>query len=630
MFHFIPENDPGILEKGEKKMPPEEATSTQPNRGNSDTAARPRANGGFSEPVTENDPLNALGNQVAGEDDAAAAAPAGGGDGNDAPVAPAGGGGNDAPVAPVGGGGNDASAAPAGGGSNAAAAAPAAAPAAGGNNAAAAAPAAGGGANAAAPAAAPSTRFGVLKQKLVIEHKANKPDEHEIDQQEAAGIQHTRRVGVNNGLDNAAFGIGIGGTVLSAANALGPTVVQNAAEWAGDTRTAKAVEQSQDKGLDPNKLSDDAKLAQTITDVTGLVGGGLSAISGGLSLGANIYRATRDKNKYKREAAKRRAAAGGFVLGGGLSSMWSNAENLGWGGEKAHLQGSGAQQRGGLADIFTGICDIGEKISDHLGNVKEAEGHAAVVRDAGAIASGNRVSASIRLANSRGRLKNRNIPAGTTRQDYINAVKEARTVRHTAKAQKYAMAQATKFHKDMDTSGKGFINLFGGLSGGLGSIATGIMKMRGTLTDPTGGMISLALSGFGGILKTINGVVNAKKAISQRKKTGVKKKEIVDEYLNDKMVRIKADARGVKDTLLPSQIIALGRQGVNITDIEAKKIAVMRLGIEVPEDETEIGSKVYDKLFERLRRNGPKTSFFQRIRRKRRCLRHSVLMRTPL
>lgn len=608
------------MEKGEKKMPPEEATSIQPNQGNSDTTARPRANGGFSEPVTENDPLNALGNQVAGEDDAAAAAPAGGGDGNDAPVAPAGGGGNDAAPA-AGGGANDASAAPAaGGGGNDASVAPAAAPAAGGGNAAAAAPAAGGGANAAAPAAVPSTRFGVLKQKLVIEHKANKPDEHEIDQQEAAGIQHTRRVGVNNGLDNAAFGIGIGGTVLSAANALGPTVVQNAAEWAGDTRTAKAVKQSQDKALDPNKLSDDAKLAQTITDVTGLVGGGLSAISGGLSLGANIYRATRDKNKYKREAAKRRAAAGGFVLGGGLSSMWSNAENLGWGGEKAHLQGSGAQQRGGLADIFTGICDIGEKISDHLGNVKEAEGHAAVVRDAGAIASRNRVSASIRLANSRGRLKNRNIPAGTTRQDYINAVKEARTVRHTAKAQKYAMAQATKFHKDMDTSGKGFINLFGGLSGGLGSIATGIMKMRGTLTDPTGGMISLALSGIGGFLKAVNGVVNAKNAISQRKKTGVKKKEIVDEYLNDKMVRIKADARGVKDTLLPSQIIALGRQGVNITDIEAKKIAVMRLGVEVPEDETEIGSKVYDKLFEKITEKRAKNILLSEDKEKKKML----------
>lgn len=460
----------------------------------------------------------------------------------------------------------------------------------------------------------PKVRRGFLKRKLVTEYKEKK-DEKNAASLDTADIQHTGRVQGNAKADSIAdyFGYGsIAGAAGSAIGAYGAAGVTLAggALGAGMTGAAGAVMHGKEAGADAaggvwdtsKKWADTIVNDQTSKDVfesIGIAGNVSGTIGSGIKMGSNIYRARKDKNRYKRQAAKHRATAAAFSAASEITGGLSHGANLGLFGKRATEEGTASQAKGGAFDIASGTAGLVSKIFDYTGNKAQKEGYKQTSADTNTYAEEHKASANADLTASGNVIRElKNKKATELTDDEKTRLKEAREKRHTAKAQKYAMAQASKLHKTRsEESTKGLIGLIGGGIGFLGAGLTGLSKILGNTTGLLG-MAGKGLSALAGITKTIGGLKEFKDGRKEKKKLEQSKHEVVEDYLKNKVIKIKEQATQME--LGEGDEAKLGAHGRTLSDDEAKRIAIMRLGVDIPDSSDNISDEAYDQAFRKL------------------------------
>ena len=453
------------------------------------------------------------------------------------------------------------------------------------------------------------TRFEVLKRKLVDEHKAAKDARADEEKEDAGSIRHTGRVAHNQRADLAADMIGYIGLLGTGGAAAVPPITQFGAKIFGNSDLSETIGNSQDRSKSQETLTDDEQKWQDGINWLGLAGNAVGALSGGVKGFSNVVRRKTDKSKYRRKTAKYRALAGFSSMVGSLAAGYSNAENLGLIDGRATQFGTGARSRGAVADIIAGLSGILDKTSDYVGNLEESEGHAAAAKDSRAYYDRKKDSAEDMLEQSQDDLRRaRVIPDGQTEQQKAArklSLKDARMRRNTAKAQKYAMAQAADFHEARVTNQlKGFFGMIGSVSSGLGTMLTAMAKRGGW--NSTAGALGTVLSGIGGLAKAAN--TGADQVINRKELNRLrgKRDEVVDEYLTAKARKIKDEAANVG--LDDAEKAAVGEATLNLTDSEAKNVAIMRLGINLPDETRDIKKleskvEVFKKITEKRAKN---------------------------
>ena len=455
------------------------------------------------------------------------------------------------------------------------------------------------------------TRMDVLKQRLIVEHQeAKRSRDMALEMEEELDfIKHTDRVANNQKLDNAASGTGLLGTAGVVIAALGPTLF----EQLGDSDMQKKAKRASSSDIKRDSLTDGEKTFQDAFNWIGLAGNAFGALSGGLKTASSIYRAKTDKNKHNRRTARYRALSGAFSMGGSIAAGFSNAENLGLLGGWGMERGSAARKRGGIADMIAGIGGIGEKVLDYFGNLQEAHGYSSASRAIGKYINGigrKAAKADTGQGEDQTFLKdNGDIPDNLS--DNAKAAPgetglEARRTRKTAKAQKYAMEQAKNFN-DARTKNplKGAIGAVGGIAGGIGSILTGISKGGGGLSNEFGAFGSI-FSAIGGGAKALGALVDKGFDKSEEKRLHREKEEVITNYLDEKIVKIKKEADSVR--LDDTEKEAVGADKLNLTDDEARTIAIMRLGVALPDKTSDLSklkhdSAVFQKITEKRAKN---------------------------
>ena len=452
----------------------------------------------------------------------------------------------------------------------------------------------------------------LLKKKLVTDRKAAK-DEAKADSLDFNDIKHTSSLKHNARTDAAADYIGYAGIGATVAGTLGAPVLKGASSGFGamseavgngmGSLTGNKDFNTAGKQLNNNAGEFNKKLdSQTGVDVfesMNAAGAALGTLSGGIKMSSNIYRATRNKNKYKRNTAKYRAAAGGLGMASSATSGLVSAGNLGLFGTRSTVDGSGAQKAAGALGIASGVTGFGANILDYVANRSEKSGHKTAANDTEALKNSKEAAADTALTESRNTLagfkgrKTDDLTAGEKQQ-----LKQAREKRHTAKAQKYAMAQASALHKQRsEESTKGLISMISGGASFLGSSITGLSKLLGNAGGVLG-TIGTVLSAIGGVGKTIGGVKDFATGKKEKKKLAGKKHDIVKDYLNEKITKIKQQAAQME--LNNGERRQLGARGVDLSDEEAKRIAMLRLGVDIPDDEVTISSEKMDEAFKKL------------------------------
>ncbi len=452
------------------------------------------------------------------------------------------------------------------------------------------------------------TRMEVLRQRLVVEHQEDKRTREkalEEEEEERDSIKHTKRVSRNQTADDIAFYSGLLGTTGVVTAALGPTVL----EKLGDSDMEKMARRAQSSDMKRENLTDDEKTFQDAFNWIGLAGNAIGAISSGIKTGSSIYRARTDKNKHKRRTARFRALSGAFSMGGSIAAGFGNAENLGlidgWGMER----GSDARKRGGIADIISGIGGMGDKVFDYLGNLQEAHGYSSASGAIGEYLKGVKRKSTTADTGSREEEDNGDIPdtlPGNAKAAPKKAGLDEWRKRKTAKAQKYAMEQAKNFN-DVRTKNplKGAIGAVGGIAGGLGSILTGISKGGGGLSNELGAIGSL-LSMIGGGAKALGAVVDKGIDKSEENRLHREKEDVIASYLGEKTGKIKEEAKRVSLNDIEKE--AVGEDTLDLTDDEARTIAIMRLGVDLPDKKSDLSklkhdSAVFQKITEKRAKN---------------------------
>ena len=460
----------------------------------------------------------------------------------------------------------------------------------------------------------PTERLRVLKKKLVTDYRKKKEDEKQalLD----GKVSHSDELKENGKIDDIASGLRGVGTVGSVVSAIGPYLSAGVVGgvgglWTGTAGLAGALSGGKDKAKENMKEPWDTTkgLASTIVnnqtskDVftsAGVVGSTASAAGAGFSLYSNIRRQKKDKNKNHKEAASRRKWADMASMAGSVTGGLSSAANLGLFGKRATEEGSTQQKIAGGLDIASGASSIASSSLNLWANYGEKAAHKKTAEDADRYSRehGNAADESLNKSREKIQKYKKRKESGLSLEEKVD-LGMARKQRHTAKAQKYAMAQAAKMHKlRSEESTKGLIGTIGAGFGGLGSMLTGSLKLAGK-TKGILGDVATGLSAVGGILQLAGFITDTVKGKKEKKKKTQKGQEIVEEYLKGKIDKIKQEASGMD--LKASEEAALGREkGKNITDDEAKRIALMRLGIDIPDEMTDIPAKAYDMAFEKL------------------------------
>ncbi|MCR4779605.1 MAG: hypothetical protein K5876_00770 [Ruminiclostridium sp.] len=452
----------------------------------------------------------------------------------------------------------------------------------------------------------------LLKKKLVTDRKTAK-EEANADSVDFNDIKHTSSLKHNARTDAAADYIGYAGIGSTVAGSLGSTVLKGASSGFGAMSQAVgngmgSLTGNKDFNLAGKQLNNNAgefnkKLdSQTGVDVfesMNAAGAALGTLSGGIKMSSNIYRATKNKNKHKRKAAGFRAAAGGLGMASSATSGLVRAGNLGLFGTRSTVEGSGSQKAAGVLGMVSGATGLGANILDYLGNRSEKAGHKSTAKDTQDLIDEKGAAADTNLSDARTTLEGfKGRKVSDLSDEEKDQLKKAREKRHAAKAQKYAMAQASKLHKQRsEESDKGLISMLSGISSLTGSTITGISKLLGN-TKGLLGTLGTAFTAIGAIGKTIGGVKDFASKKKEQKKLGVKKREVVKEYLDEKITKIKHQAEQM--TLDNGERRQLGANGVTLSDDEAKRIALLRLGVEIPDDEVTISAESMDEAFKKL------------------------------
>ena len=439
-------------------------------------------------------------------------------------------------------------------------------------------------------------RGSVLERKLVDDYYDDAPASD--DEEDAVG-NRTRSSAAGSRMKEAEkIGkyLGTGATVLSAAtNTALLGVGYGAMAFNGDT--AGKISKETLEGDTGKTVSSGVSL---LTNVAGMG-------SAGIKSAASLYKAKKSKSRYNRKTARLKAAAG--ITGFLEKSAGAVSSGLGLFGGGS----SGAKDASSGLGVAGGLLGLTSSILDYAGNKADTAGHRQVASDTADYADANRDSADAALTSSGGTLKR--LKSIRKTRDLTDPEKlelaEARTARHTAKAQRFAMMQASKLHqRRADQGSRGWLSMIGSGLGLLGSSlkgaasvfggASGILKTLGSVTGAVSGMVKTA-----GIIKgEHDDQVNAGKY-------KISKHEVVDEYLTEKAKKIRKQAKEMQLDRRESD--SLGDEGKTLSDSEAKIIAIKRLakktGVSDPafrkltfrqSDDAVIPDELYEAIFKIL------------------------------
>jgi hypothetical protein len=375
------------------------------------------------------------------------------------------------------------------------------------------------------------------------------------------------------------------------------------------------------EGTNTKSAAESGKDAASMVSMFGKAAG---ALSGGIKLGTGSYKAATSRNRYKKSVEKRKAVSGGAGVIGGLTGVFSGLAGLGAFGDR---KSEGAGIAGGVLDMVSGTSSLVSSSLDFSANRAEAGGHRNVSRDTDNYAEYNKDFAKANLSESRKKIaalrRAREGAAPNSRAEINRQIAEAKKQRNTAKAQKYAMEQASRMHaRRSDNHGKGGWGLAAGITGFLGSLAGGIGKIMGD-NGLWGGTILPAIAGVLGVigsgLKIADKIHTSKAEKKQKNAIKGEKLSIVDDYLKEKIPKIKKQAKerynAARASKNPSaeeasdiaQFNVKAGQELVISDDEAARIALMRLGGKLSDSDGPVGDAdkaiAFDYLTEKRAKN---------------------------
>ena len=383
---------------------------------------------------------------------------------------------------------------------------------------------------------------------------------------------------------------------------------------------------------------------------------GVGAISSTMGMISNISKFRKTKNAEKANAAGTRAFASGLGIFQNLFGLASAGGNIGLFGRQdlASTDGSVAQFGAGLADIGSGALGMLSGLFNYIANRKdrgahkdladrarrwytndpgadpnrkrkveqrlaEAKSGITALKNGGSVPSPTTTTSSSALDSDSDADVDADVDAGSSTAAPLT-MKQLRQKRHTAKARLYAMKQAAEMHQakydSMDNNGLGIL---AASMGPLGTLLKGISKSflgKGTST--------LSLVGHGiGAIGTLGKAWNIGRSFYKGSDAAKKKQEnalkdtkinIVDEYINEKIKKIKKEGRDWNPAPTSPEFRSLlnvddddpdpATLGSELmSDMEAKRIAFMRLGVAVHDDAgfAELGSDAaYTAAFDKI------------------------------
>ena len=379
-----------------------------------------------------------------------------------------------------------------------------------------------------------------------------------------------------NGLSAAITGAGLG---LTAAGAAG----------------SEEAKKSGDLMLHGDKDNNDYSWPDA-TNIISAVGNGLGVIGSTSRTLAQLHKAVQGRNKYKKKAARIRATGHFFGLVGSGTALASNLNNCGVFGDRAIDEKANTRETGGWLDLASGLASLIKPFADVGADAAERNDHGLVKTAADSIwgngdPNKQRINKQAIIASKRA-LKNA-MDSGN-RHD----IADARKARNTAKANYYAMQQAAMMHEvhTHDSVGKkNAANIIGALAGGIGAISNSLNKFGfGSGWGIAGGVAGV----IGTSAKLLGAGISESEAENVRTRVKGKKREIVNAYLNEKKNSIKKQFLNMRFS--NGEMGALGNSGKTLSDDEAKIVAVIRLGIDVPNDSDSIAPSMIDEAFEKL------------------------------
>lgn len=334
----------------------------------------------------------------------------------------------------------------------------------------------------------------------------------------------------------------------------------------------------------------DTNEAKKAAGITGMAGGAIGFVTSAIKSGTSIYRAKRTKSRYARKDANTKTASGALGMIGGLSGMAGSLLGLTDDGSEGTDNSKKATIAQGGFGALKGVMDAIGSGLDFKASNDEKNAHREIDANAGTISSGMSIrnqgqhrDLDQELEDARHDIEiQKNLRKQRSQQFDPDILKEAKRRRHTAKARKYAMKQAADMHSARaGESRKNVGNLVGGIFGGLGGVLSGLSK----ILDPGGGLLGSVLkyigagsSLIGNLSKGIGKYVDKNRASNESEALKGNKQNVVDEYLNEKADRIIKEANSVR--LSPQEQSQYHvSEFPKLTDEEAKKIAVLRLGI---------------------------------------------------
>ena len=359
-------------------------------------------------------------------------------------------------------------------------------------------------------------------------------------------------------------------------------------------------------------LIEDKDSKNTHTSAMGIATSGIGTIGAGVSFFNNRYKKNKLLNANRRKAASQRQFASGLDFFGGLFGVASNGGNIGLFGKNnlANKDGGIPQMVGGGLDILSGALGSMANIFKYKANRSDRKAHSDIVSKADEIRGADYARDTADLDQSRQELKNIYAQNGSAPLAQSQALTDARTKRHTAKAKLYAMEQAARMHQvKYDNSSNGGAGLLFGSLGSVGTVLKGFGKMMGSgngllaqIGYYTGALGTLAKGinlAHGAYKNSDKGKDKAKKAVEDEKRS------IVDSYLNDAAQRIIDDAQQWHPTQAESDNLANTdnddiSDDANIMPVEARRLALMRLGIQVANNADVRNNAHYDEAFKKI------------------------------
>ena len=418
--------------------------------------------------------------------------------------------------------------------------------------------------------ARPLTRNEVLKRRLVDNYKERK-DELGMDRMDKT-VAHNDELKKNAKIDSfsdKAFIGSLAGTLPPMLFGLGSTGM----DFLGDPTNKDSFAGKYHDLVADNNTQDIMNGVSALGNLSGMVNG----VSGYF---ANRRRAKKDKNANHRKVAELRKKANASYGIQSTAGLIGNVNNMGAFGKRpvdtgVENIGSGTSILSGITGLVGGVGGFMGKYYDFKSNRLKKKLHKEAAGKTGAISrrAGNNADNIIAHANQ---AIERVGDIGT--QEKGLTIRELRKARHTAKAQKYAMDMASRLHERKSKGKtKGWAGLISSGFGLAGSAFTAASKFSGSLGAL--GMIGGALSAVGGVGTFLGHVVGDKMIAGKKRGNKMKadKKQIVDEYLQKKAEKVKAEAASIQFT--DEERDALGEGGDVLSKEEAQRIAVMRLGI---------------------------------------------------